>query len=285
MLVFTSDMSVISWGASTPQMRTMEWTAARCLTSATTPEEPRVKFPHFRVGVFFFQQSLTPFVSVLFSSDSDSLGSKQASEKESVDFKPPEYLLPGCKDLPLSPLQPIRDDRKVREHFVLTDVSENKILNKTVTLGRFRNGGGDTGPACQYDWDKKPQKKVHKLRQMQKKFIETANVSVPDYHHYLLNHFSKFFLSTNTLKSHLLIPRVDSDSQHLDGLAHCINDHQQPLQCLRVLTLSSWNPPPGNRKMHGDLMYLNVLTLEDKELNITSSTRGFYLNQWVIHRL
>jgi len=43
--------------------------------------------------------------------------------------------------------------------------------------------------------------------------------------------------------------------------------------------MSSWNPPPGNRKMHGDLMYLNVLTVEDKELNITSSTRGFYLNQ------
>lgn len=45
--------------------------------------------------------------------------------------------------------------------------------------------------------------------------------------------------------------------------------------------MSSWNPPPGNRKMHGDLMYLNILTIEDKELNVTSSTRGFYLNQSV----
>ncbi|KAE8287357.1 Clustered mitochondria protein-like protein [Larimichthys crocea] len=96
--------------------------------------------------------------------NSESVGNRQASEKESVDFRPPEYILPGCKDRPLSPLQPVRDDWK-------------------------------------------------------------------------------------------------------------------PLQCLRVLTMSSWNPPPGNRKMHGDLMYLNVLTMEDKELNITSSTRGFYLNQ------
>lgn len=55
----------------------------------------------------------------------------------------------------------------------------------------------------------------------------------------------------------------------------------QWIQCLKVLNMSSWNPPPGNRKMHGDLLYLSVLTLEDKELNITSSTRGFYLNQWV----
>ncbi|KAK5858736.1 hypothetical protein PBY51_002854 [Eleginops maclovinus] len=96
--------------------------------------------------------------------DSESVGTRRASEKEPVDYSPPEYLLPGCKDRPLTRLQPLRDDWK-------------------------------------------------------------------------------------------------------------------PLQCLRVLTMSSWNPPPGNRKMHGDLMYLNVMTMEDKELNITSSTRGFYLNQ------
>ncbi|XP_026183319.1 clustered mitochondria protein homolog [Mastacembelus armatus] len=96
--------------------------------------------------------------------DSERVGMRRASEKESVDCSPPEYILPGSKDRPLTPLQPITNDWK-------------------------------------------------------------------------------------------------------------------PLQCLRVLTMSSWNPPPGNRKMHGDLMYLNVLTMEDKELNITSSTRGFYLNQ------
>ncbi|CAJ1063756.1 clustered mitochondria protein homolog [Xyrichtys novacula] len=96
--------------------------------------------------------------------ESESIGNRRTSEKEPADFQPPEYILPGCKERPLSPLQPVRDDWK-------------------------------------------------------------------------------------------------------------------PLQCLRGLAMSSWNPPPGNRKMHGDLMYLNVLTMENKELNITSSTRGFYLNQ------
>uniref|UniRef100_A0A3Q0SQI9 Clustered mitochondria homolog n=1 Tax=Amphilophus citrinellus TaxID=61819 RepID=A0A3Q0SQI9_AMPCI len=96
--------------------------------------------------------------------EGNSLVKRRASERESVDCSPPEYILPGSKDRPLSLLQPVREDWK-------------------------------------------------------------------------------------------------------------------PLQCLRVLTLSSWNPPPGNRKMHGDLMYLNVVTMEDKELNITSSTRGFFLNQ------
>uniref|UniRef100_A0A673M9T2 Clustered mitochondria protein homolog n=1 Tax=Sinocyclocheilus rhinocerous TaxID=307959 RepID=A0A673M9T2_9TELE len=50
-------------------------------------------------------------------------------------------------------------------------------------------------------------------------------------------------------------------------------------ESLKVLTMSSWNPPPGNRKMHGDLLYLNVVTTEDRYFSITASTRGFYINQ------
>uniref|UniRef100_A0A8C5LQ89 Clustered mitochondria protein homolog n=1 Tax=Leptobrachium leishanense TaxID=445787 RepID=A0A8C5LQ89_9ANUR len=53
----------------------------------------------------------------------------------------------------------------------------------------------------------------------------------------------------------------------------------KPPQCLKSLVMSGWNPPPGNRKMHGDLMYLNVITMEDHHINITASNRGFYINQ------
>lgn len=45
--------------------------------------------------------------------------------------------------------------------------------------------------------------------------------------------------------------------------------------------MSSWNPPPGNRKMHGDLMYLYIVTVEERHVGVTASTRGFYLNQSV----
>ena len=51
------------------------------------------------------------------------------------------------------------------------------------------------------------------------------------------------------------------------------------LQCLKVLTTSGWNPPPGHRRMHGDLLYVYVITLEDKRFHVTASTRGFYVNQ------
>ncbi|XP_031429057.1 clustered mitochondria protein homolog isoform X2 [Clupea harengus] len=57
------------------------------------------------------------------------------------------------------------------------------------------------------------------------------------------------------------------------------NKDWKPLQCLKVLTMSGWNPPPGNRKMHGDLMYLYIVTAEERHISITASTRGYYLNQ------
>lgn len=50
-------------------------------------------------------------------------------------------------------------------------------------------------------------------------------------------------------------------------------------QALKVLTTSLWNPPPGPRKLHGDLMYLYVITIEDKRFHITACPHGFYINQ------
>ncbi|XP_018325240.1 clustered mitochondria protein homolog isoform X1 [Agrilus planipennis] len=50
-------------------------------------------------------------------------------------------------------------------------------------------------------------------------------------------------------------------------------------QCVKALTTSAWNPPPGYRKIHGDLMYLYVITLEDKHFHISACPRGFYINQ------
>ncbi|XP_016324965.1 clustered mitochondria protein homolog isoform X1 [Sinocyclocheilus anshuiensis] len=68
-------------------------------------------------------------------------------------------------------------------------------------------------------------------------------------------------------KEHLLVPL----------LPH--TNFGKSSESLKVLTMSSWNPPPGNRKMHGDLLYLNVVTTEDRHFSITASTRGFYVNQ------
>ncbi|XP_020715259.1 protein clueless isoform X2 [Ceratitis capitata] len=50
-------------------------------------------------------------------------------------------------------------------------------------------------------------------------------------------------------------------------------------QALKILTSSAWNPPPGPRKLHGDLMYLYVVTMEDKRFHISACPKGFYINQ------
>ena len=57
------------------------------------------------------------------------------------------------------------------------------------------------------------------------------------------------------------------------------NKNLKTPQAIKVLTTSAWNPPPGPRKLHGDLMYLYVVTMEDKRFHISACPRGFYVNQ------
>ncbi|KTF75202.1 hypothetical protein cypCar_00044123, partial [Cyprinus carpio] len=56
--------------------------------------------------------------------------------------------------------------------------------------------------------------------------------------------------------------------------------HSEAPSYLLDLSLSCWNPPPGFRKLQGDLMYISVHTLEGKHCDITSCPRGFYLNSF-----
>merc|ERR1739848_974872 len=57
------------------------------------------------------------------------------------------------------------------------------------------------------------------------------------------------------------------------------NTDSQILPCLKDLRYSAWNPPPGNRKLAGDLLYLLIVTLEDNVYHITASTNGFFVNR------
>ncbi|XP_028396427.1 clustered mitochondria protein homolog [Dendronephthya gigantea] len=49
--------------------------------------------------------------------------------------------------------------------------------------------------------------------------------------------------------------------------------------CVKELSLSSWNPTPGYRRLAGDLLYIDVITLEDDHVNVTSCPAGFYINR------
>ncbi|XP_063675005.1 clustered mitochondria protein homolog [Bolinopsis microptera] len=52
-----------------------------------------------------------------------------------------------------------------------------------------------------------------------------------------------------------------------------------PPECVSSIGYSGWNPPPGNRRMLGDLFYLIVTTLEGNTVHITAVPSGFYVNK------
>eukprot|EP01117_Protostelium_nocturnum_P013348 TRINITY_DN4974_c0_g1_i2.p1 TRINITY_DN4974_c0_g1~~TRINITY_DN4974_c0_g1_i2.p1 ORF type:complete len:1454 (+),score=476.66 TRINITY_DN4974_c0_g1_i2:138-4499(+) len=50
--------------------------------------------------------------------------------------------------------------------------------------------------------------------------------------------------------------------------------------CLKNLFFSGWNPPPGNRRLQGDLFYLEIELLEDKKpIFVTACPDGFFVNE------
>lgn len=49
--------------------------------------------------------------------------------------------------------------------------------------------------------------------------------------------------------------------------------------CLKSISHSGWNPPPPNRKLLGDLLYLDIETLEGETFYITCTITGFYVNK------
>lgn len=66
----------------------------------------------------------------------------------------------------------------------------------------------------------------------------------------------------------------------LEPLILADNEVQLPT-CLKDLRYSAWNPPPGYRKLAGDLLYLEIVSLEnpDQTYHVTSSSSGFFVNR------
>ncbi|KAI8596765.1 clustered mitochondria-domain-containing protein [Dissophora ornata] len=54
---------------------------------------------------------------------------------------------------------------------------------------------------------------------------------------------------------------------------------RMPVQCIKSIALSGWNPPPHHLRLRGDLMYLIVTTLEGETVQITSTATGFHVNK------
>nr|BAJ94710.1 predicted protein [Hordeum vulgare subsp. vulgare] len=50
------------------------------------------------------------------------------------------------------------------------------------------------------------------------------------------------------------------------------------IKCVDSIVFSSFNPPPSYRRLHGDLIYIDVVTLEGSKHCITGNSKSFYVN-------
>ncbi|KAL2511617.1 Clustered mitochondria protein [Abeliophyllum distichum] len=62
------------------------------------------------------------------------------------------------------------------------------------------------------------------------------------------------------------------------SLTNLLSLPSKEIKCMESIVFSSFNPPPGYRRLSGDLIYLDVLTLEGNKHCVTGTTKGFYVN-------
>lgn len=69
-------------------------------------------------------------------------------------------------------------------------------------------------------------------------------------------------------------------SFHAASRARAAEQAQSSLvDTVRNLSFSGWNPPPGNRALQGDLLYLEIITHEGVQVHVTANQEGFFVNQ------
>ncbi|KAK4756668.1 hypothetical protein SAY87_006795 [Trapa incisa] len=62
------------------------------------------------------------------------------------------------------------------------------------------------------------------------------------------------------------------------SLGNLLSSTSKEIRCVESIVFSSFNPPPSYRRLAGDLIYLDVVTLEGNMLCITGTTKTFYVN-------
>lgn len=62
------------------------------------------------------------------------------------------------------------------------------------------------------------------------------------------------------------------------SLSSLLSSPSKEIKCVESIVFSSFNPPPSYRRLLGDLIYLDVVTLEGIKFCITGTTTTFYVN-------
>ncbi|KDP43431.1 hypothetical protein JCGZ_16718 [Jatropha curcas] len=62
------------------------------------------------------------------------------------------------------------------------------------------------------------------------------------------------------------------------SLGKLLSSPSKEIKCVESIVYSSFNPPPSYRRLLGDLIYLDIVTLEGNKYCITGTTKTFYVN-------
>ncbi|KAI3448924.1 hypothetical protein Pfo_005589 [Paulownia fortunei] len=62
------------------------------------------------------------------------------------------------------------------------------------------------------------------------------------------------------------------------SLNNLLSSPSKEIKCVESIVFSSFNPPPSYRRLSGDLIYLDVVTLEGNKYCVTGTTKFFYVN-------
>ncbi|XP_011087269.1 clustered mitochondria protein [Sesamum indicum] len=77
------------------------------------------------------------------------------------------------------------------------------------------------------------------------------------------------------------VPELDNLGfmENVSGsLTNLLSPSSKEIKCVESIVFSSFNPPPSHRRLCGDLIYLDVVTLEGNKYCITGTTKAFYVN-------
>ncbi|OVA10333.1 Protein of unknown function DUF727 [Macleaya cordata] len=100
-------------------------------------------------------------------------------------------------------------------------------------------------------------------------------------------------LSTSLALQHEMLQNktaesVKAEAPELDGLgfmedvtgslSNLVSSSSKEIKCVESVVFSSFNPPPSYRRLVGDLIYIDVVTLEGQKFCITGTTNTFYVN-------
>nr|QKE11184.1 tetratricopeptide repeat (TPR)-like superfamily protein 2 [Erythranthe lewisii] len=74
------------------------------------------------------------------------------------------------------------------------------------------------------------------------------------------------------------VAKLDFMENATSSLTNLFSSPSEEIKCVESIVFSSFNPPPSYRRLSGDLIYLDVVTLEGNKHCVTGTAKSFYVN-------